>query len=129
MEEQKKRYKPTPMPYDGPFDGWMIEELDPDEYEKEEAREKEMAANKPAGKLSPTELEQKRQEQIAKIKSLIEKKKSDEAAQTTVAPAPSVNRTLTEAELEQKSKDTGIPIDVLRMIEKKKEEIRNKKTN
>ena len=66
MEQQKKRYKATKTEDYGPFEGWMIEELDPEEYAKEEAKEKEFAAKNP-GKLSAAELKQKRKEQISSI--------------------------------------------------------------
>lgn len=129
MEQQKKRYKAVSTESYGPFEGWMIEELDEEEYAKEEAKEKEIASKTP-GRMSPEELEQKRQEQLAKIKALVEGKKTASTTSTPVAPvAPTKSTMLTEEELEKKHQETGIPVEVLRMIEKKKEEIRNRKSN
>ena len=156
--EEKKRYKATNVDVSGPFDGWIIEELDDDEYEKEAAKEAEVKKAAPNNtKLTREELEKKREEQLNKIRDLINKKKKEKEeagktqtstqvqAQTQSVPTNNQVQTntqtssftstanLSDEELEkvlvQKSKDTGIPIEVLRMIEEKKKEIRAKKKN
>ena len=158
--EDKKRYKATNVDVSGPFDGWIIEELDDDEYEKEAAKEAEAKKNAAANtKLTSEQLEKKREEQLNKIRELINKKKKEkeEASQNQGQSQTQVSVETTQAEtqtqvqaeppktassftntanmsdeelekhLVQKSKDTGIPIEVLRMIEDKKKEIRAKK--
>ena len=130
--EEKKRYKATDVKVDGPFDGWIIEELDEDEYEKEAAKEQEVKKAAPPGKLTPEELEKKRNEQLNKIKDLIEQKKKLKAAadakvNLSVDSENANSQEDIEAMLEKKSKETGIPVEVLRMIEEKKKEIRARK--
>ena len=129
--EEKKRYKATDVNVEGPFDGWIIEELDEDEYEKAEAKEKEIEAKKASSgpaKLTPQEAEKKRKEQLDKIKMLIGQKRAlQEKHDAQITQSQSQPVELTEEQLIQKSKDTGIPVEVLRMIEEKKKEIRARK--
>ena len=162
--EDNKRYKATDVKVDGPFEGWIIEELTEDEMEKEDARQKEIkeqqaqsAPKKPGApqKLTPEELQKKREEQLNKIKELINQKRKDKMeakAQTQEQPkpqaqpqsqnapqakAPKQNNDIVspsvrqeedlEAMLIRKSKETGIPVEVLRMIEEKKKELRERK--
>lgn len=129
--EEKKRYKATDVNVEGPFDGWIIEELDADEYEKAEAKDKEVEAKKASAggtKLTPQEAEKKRKEQLEKIKMLINQKKAikEEKEKEVVQPQAQPVE-LTEEQLIQKSKETGIPVEVLKMIEEKKKEIRARK--
>ncbi|MCQ2978940.1 MAG: hypothetical protein MJ245_03980 [Clostridia bacterium] len=155
--DDKKRYKATDVKVDGPFDGWIIEELTEEEMEKEDARQKEIQeqVKKPAGggsapaKLSPEELQKKREEQLNKIKDLInqkrrEKQEAQEKAKAQAQPQPQPQPQMTQREVEatspsvrqeedletmllRKSKETGIPVEVLRMIEEKKKELRERK--
>lgn len=152
MEDEKKRYKATDIKVEGPFDGWIIEEMTDDELEKEAAKQaetqaqvKKTAAPQGAGqsKLSPEELEKKRNEQLNKIKDLINQKRKAKQEAAAKAPAPEVNKEVSapvpkpaepspedlEAMLQKKSKETGIPVEVLRMIEEKKKELRQRKAN
>ncbi len=116
MEDEKnnKRYKAVSVDLEGPFDGWIIEEMDPSEYKDEPVVKADSSKN---GKVSAADVEKKRQEQLAKIKALIEKKKQLTAATNS----PEIS---SDEALEKKSKDTGIPLDVLKMIEEKKKKLR-----
>lgn len=164
--DDNKRYKATNIKVDGPFEGWIIEELTEDEMEKEDARQKEIkeqqaqsAPKKPGApqKLTPEELQKKREEQLNKIKELINQKRKDKMeakAQTQEQPKPQAqpqsqnapqaktpkqNNDIVSPSVRQeedletmlirKSKETGIPVEVLRMIEEKKKELRERKKN
>ncbi len=125
-EQPKKRYEAvsTEVPDDCPFEGWVIMQVleSPKAEVAKEEKVEETARVPEEEVLRPKEPDanKAREEQLKKIREIIDKRN-----QAKKQEQPKEARPLTD--LERKSKETGIPLEVLKMIEEKKKE--NKDNN